>query len=180
MKRGASAGCGRDGTHRTDGSLGANRANGANAIQAGGFTLMEVLAALVFLAILVPAVLSALSLSSRVSTLAERRAVAAELAENQLNEELIANTWQTAAATQGDFGPDYPGYSWQMTQTSWNGTGDAMTSNMTELTMEVTFPVQGQPQSVKLTTLVSASVAAAQQSGTSGGATGSSTTGGTP
>lgn len=148
---------------------------------AEAFTLMEVLAAMMFLAILVPAVVAALSLSTRISTLAERRAVAAELAENQLNEELIANSWQTGGATQGDFGADYPGYSWQMTQTSWDGGGQTAANNMTELTMEVTFLVQGQAQSVKLTTLVSATMAAAQQSGTNGGSTlGSSSTGGLP
>ena len=132
-----------------------------------GFTLIEVLAALLFLAILVPAIATALSLSSRVSTLTDRRAVAAELAENQLNEELLGSAWQSATATQGDFGADYPGYTWQMTQTGWNGDS---TNAMTELTMEVTFPVQGRPQSVKLTTLVNASVSSAQgqtQSGSS-------------
>ena len=131
-----------------------------------GFTLIEVLAAMLFLAILVPAIATALTLSSRVSTLSDRRAVAAELAENQLNEELLANTWESATATKGDFGADYPGYAWAMTQAGWSGD---TTANMTELTMEVTFQVQGRTQSVRLTTLVSATVAAqhGQTTGTS-------------
>ena len=168
MRRGTRATSSRDGAN---GTHGAYRANGIGAVMAGGFTLIEVLAALVFLAILVPAVVSALTISTRVSTLAERRSVATELAENQLNEELLANTWQSGAATQGDFGPAYPGYTWQMTQTSWGGAGTGQaggTSDMTQLTMEVTFPVQGQAQSVKLTTLVSANLSSAQQSATSG------------
>ena len=124
-----------------------------------GFTLVEVLAALLFLAILVPAIVSALSISSRVSTLSDRRAVAAELAENQLNEELLGGNWESATVTKGDFGTDYPGYAWDMTETGW--TGDP-TNNMTELTMEVTFPVQGRTQSIRLSTLVNATVLEAQ------------------
>ena len=38
----------------------------------GGFTLVEVLAAMLFLAILIPAIAGALTLASRVSSLAER------------------------------------------------------------------------------------------------------------
>jgi type II secretory pathway pseudopilin PulG len=124
--------------------------------QDSGFTLVEVLASLMFLAILVPAVVSALSLSSRISELSGRRAVAVELAENQLNEELMANNWMTGNSTKGDFGTGYLGYTWEMTQSTWSG--DTLNS-MTELAMEVTFPVQGRPQKVRLTTLVSQTVA---------------------
>ena len=128
-----------------------------------GFTLIEVLAAMMFLAILVPAIVSALSLSGHISELSDRRAVAAELAENQLNEELMANNWMSNNSTKGDFGTDYPGYTWEMTQSAWSG--DTL-NNMTQLAMVVTFPVQGRPQTVRLTTLVSTTVA--QQSQTSG------------
>ena len=137
-----------------------------------GFTLVEVLAALLFLAILVPAIVSGLSLSNRVSELSSRRALAVELAENQLNEELIGNMWESANVTQGDFTDEgYPNYRWDMTQAGWSGD---TANNMTELAVEVTFPVQGRDQSVRLTTLVSATVAqqqsqsqsAAQTSGT--------------
>jgi Tfp pilus assembly protein PilV len=131
----------------------------------GGFTLIEVLAALLFLAILVPAIASALTLSSRVSTLSDRRAVAVELAENQLNNELVGSGWESAAATNGDFGTGYPGYTWAMTQTSWSG--DSV-NTMTELDMAVTFPVQGRSQSVKLSTLVNSSVATQQGAALSG------------
>ncbi len=131
----------------------------------GGFTLIEVLAALVFLAILVPVIAEALTLSSRVSTLSDRREVAAELAENQLSMELAGGNWQAATATNGDFGTNYPGYTWKLTQAGWSG--DSVNS-MTELTMEVDFQVQGKAQSVKLTTLVNASLATAQGAALSG------------
>jgi type II secretion system protein I len=114
------------------------------------FTLVEVLAALMFLAILVPVIVGALTLSNRVSEYAERKAVAAELAENKLNEQLIGNAWESASANSGDFGTDYPGYRWQSTQQNWSGD---TTNVMTELAVEVFFPVQGKEHSVRLTTL---------------------------
>jgi len=110
-----------------------------------GFTLVEVLAALLFLAILVPAIVGGLTLSNRISVLSERKA------ENKLNEQLIGNGWQAASANSGDFGTDYPGYRWQITQQPWQGD---TTNTMTELMVEVFFPVQGKDHSVRLSTLV--------------------------
>ena len=119
----------------------------------GGFTFVEVLAALLFLAILVPAVVSGLVLSNRLSVLSERNAAAEELAENKLNELLIDDAWESTSDTRGDFGTDWPGYRWEMEQEDW--AGDAV-NTMTELTMQVFFNVQGHEHSVRLTTLVSA------------------------
>jgi type II secretory pathway pseudopilin PulG len=116
-----------------------------------GFTLVEVLAALMFLAILVPAIVGGLTLGNRVSVLSERKAIAAELAENKLNEQLVGNSWQTSSSNTGDFGAGYPGFRWQATQQNWQGDS---TNIMTELAVEVFFPVQGKDHSVRLTTLV--------------------------
>lgn len=127
------------------------------------FTLIEVLAALMFLAILLPVVIGGLSLSNRVSVFAERKEVAADLAENKLNGQLIGNAWQTASNSSGDFGPDYPGYRWEMTQESWQG--DTV-NLMTQLTMEVFYKVQGEEHSVRLATLVSANTGTQIQTGT--------------
>ncbi len=116
-----------------------------------GFTLVEVLAALMFLAILVPAIVGGLTLGNRISVLSERKAIAAELAENKLNEQLVGNSWQSSSSNTGDFGAGYPGFRWQATQQNWRGDS---TNTMTELAMEVFFPVQGKEHSVRLTTLV--------------------------
>ena len=113
-----------------------------------GFTFVEVLAALAFLGILVPVVVSALMVSNRAAEVAERSIVAAQLGENRLNEMIVESSW-SSAGTRGDFGQDWPGYRWQLTQTSWT------TGSMTELTMDVFFPVQGREQSIRLGTLAS-------------------------
>jgi type II secretory pathway pseudopilin PulG len=124
--------------------------------RAAAFTLLEMLAAMVFLAILIPAIVGALSISNRTSEITDRRATAAELAENKLDEQLAGNVWQSSATDKGDFGADYPGYRWELSQGTWQGDTTNTNNNMTELAVEVFFPVQGKEQSVKLTTLVSA------------------------
>ena len=128
--------------------------------QRDGFTFVEILAALVFLAILIPAVLEGLTLSSRAAELAERRALAAELAQNKLGELTLNDAWATAE-TRGEFGKDWPGIRWEATQSAWDM--DAMTV----LTVEVFFPVQGQERSVSLSTLVNSGTTASASPGAS-------------
>jgi type II secretory pathway pseudopilin PulG len=115
------------------------------------FTLVEVLAAMAFMAILVPVLVSALSTANRGAITAERAAVAAQLAENKLNEALIQGTWSSGART-GDFGDEWPGYTWEIQSTNWTEL-----SEFTELTLLVHYQVQGQDRSVDLSTLVSTS-----------------------
>jgi type II secretory pathway pseudopilin PulG len=115
------------------------------------FTLVEVLAAMFFLAILIPTVLNALTLSNRASVIAERTDIAAQLAENKLNELLIDTTTNSSSGdTRGDFGDDWPGYRWELTRTNWDSS-----SSMTELDISVYFTVQGREHSVRLSTLAS-------------------------
>ena len=142
---------------------------------AAGFTLVEILASLLFLAIAVPAIVAALGVASRTSEVAERSSVAGNLAENKLNEFLVGNAWQSAAQPAGDFGTDFPNYRWQMTTQTWAGntanTGTASTSalganTLTELAVEVFYPLQGGEHSVRLTTLVSPPVSSATTNGT--------------
>ena len=117
----------------------------------GGFTLIEVLVALMFLGILVPALIEGISIANRASELAERGARANELASNKLAELTVDNNWMNGAAAAGDFSPNWEGYRWQSTQIPWE------MDDMTKLGVEVFFNVQGQERSVRLTTLVASS-----------------------
>lgn len=146
-----------------------------------GFTLVEILASLLFLAIAVPAIVGALGLASRTAEVAERSSTAGNLAENKLNEMLVDNAWRSAAQNSGDFGTDFPFYRWQTSTQAWTGntadtgstsTNTSGTGTMTELAVEVFYPVQGTEHSIRLTTLVSAS----PTTGTTTGASPSSTT----
>ena len=116
--------------------------------QQAAFTFVEVLAALAFLGILMPVIVSALTLANRASVVSERTAVATQLADNRLNELLISAAWN-GAETRGDFGQEWPGYHWELIQATWEA------GEMTELTLAVFFQVQGREHDVRLTTLVS-------------------------
>lgn len=116
-----------------------------------GFTLVEVLAALAFLGILIPVVVSALTVSNRAAVIAERSGIAAQLGENQLNQMVVESSW-SSSGTGGDFGEDWPGYRWELKKSDWN------TGSVTELTMNVFFQVQGQERSVQLGTLATDSL----------------------
>lgn len=112
-----------------------------------GFTFVEILAAMVFLGILMPVVIGALQLSNRAAVAAERSSIAAQLAENQLAEFQIGNAW-TSASASGDFGETYPGYRWELGKPDWES------GAMTQLQLTVLFSVQGREESVQLCTLV--------------------------
>jgi general secretion pathway protein I len=116
-----------------------------------GFTLVEVLAAMAFLAILVPVLVGAMSTANRSAVTAERAAIAMQLADNKLAEMLVENSWSGGSNT-GDFGEDWPGYRWELQSTNWTEV-----SELTELTLLVHFQVQGQERSVELSTLVTTS-----------------------
>src|SRR6478735_6417980 len=54
-----------------------------------GFTLAEVLAALLFMAIVIPVAVQGLRIASRAGSLSERKAIAARLADSKLNELVV-------------------------------------------------------------------------------------------
>lgn len=112
-----------------------------------GFTFAEVLAAMLFLAILVPAVVQGLSLANRAAVLAERNAAAVQLAERQLNELLLNDAW-ASSAMRGNFGEAWPLYRWELERGTWPE------DDMTQLTLRVLFNVQGAEHAVQLSTLV--------------------------
>jgi type II secretory pathway pseudopilin PulG len=122
----------------------------------GAFTLVEVLACLTFLGILIPVVVSALLTANRAGAVAERSEIAAQLGDNRLSELMLNNEW-SSASQRGDFGTDFPGYRWELTKADW-GSGA-----MTELTLNVIFPVQGIEHHVQLATLANTAVGQAEQ-----------------
>jgi type II secretion system protein I len=112
----------------------------------GGFTLAEVLAALAFMAIVIPVALQALSISSRAGSVAQRKAVAARVAEKVLNEMLVTQQWQSAGQKGSvDDGPIK--YDWEVRSATWDQ--DAMQI----VTVTVTFLVQGEEYTVELSSL---------------------------
>ena len=115
------------------------------------FTFVEVLAAMVFLGILMPAVISALLTANRAAVAAERSTIAAQLGENKLGELMLGDAW-SSASSRGDFGTEWSGYRWQLSKPSWQA------GAMTELSLDVFYKVQGTEHNARLSTLVDASL----------------------
>ena len=113
----------------------------------GGFTLAEVLAALVFMAIVIPVAVQGLRVANLAGQVGERKAVAIRIAERALSELVVTRQWQTSAQN-GSIQEGPVPYRWTMRLEPWNQ------GALRLLTVQVTFPVQGQDYDVRLSTLV--------------------------
>lgn len=111
-----------------------------------GFTFAEVLAAMLFMAILVPVVCHTLALSNRISVLAERKAVALQVAENQLYEAILTGDWALGSSS-GDVDADGSTYQWELATLDW------AEDDLVEVTVGVSFEVQGREYLLHLTSL---------------------------
>ncbi|HZL80227.1 MAG TPA: type II secretion system protein [Candidatus Limnocylindrales bacterium] len=112
------------------------------------FTLAEVLAALLFLAIVIPAAVEAMHIASLAGVVAARKGAAARVADRILNESLVMTNWsngtQNGTATEG--GLDFR---WTLTSQTWSQ------DPMQMVTAEVKFSAQGKDYAVTLSTLAS-------------------------
>ncbi len=99
------------------------------------------------MAIIIPVAMEGMTTASRVGIMGQRKAAAMRVAERLLNETVIEN--QTAQATSGGNIVDGDtSYAWTMRSEGWSA--DAMT----QLTVTVTFTVQGSSYDVSATTLL--------------------------
>jgi len=112
------------------------------------FTFIEILATLVLLAIVLPAVMTGISLSLSAADFAKRQAEAADLGQNKLMELLTDGQWQSASLA-GDFGTQYPEYRWTAEATDWQGG-----VLLRELELTVWWRGGGKDRSLVLSTLV--------------------------
>lgn len=110
------------------------------------FTLAEVLAALLFMAIVIPVALQGLRIASRAGELADRKREAGRVAERVLNESIVTTNYSKSASS-GTVQEGDREYRWSLRTESWTE------SAMQLLSVEVAFPVQGQDYKVQLSTL---------------------------
>jgi len=110
------------------------------------FTLAEVLAALLFLAIVIPAAVEAMHIASLAGEVAARKSVAARVADRILNESIVTTNWnrgtQTGTAAEGTLD-----LRWKLTAENWPQ------DSMELLTAEVTFSAKGRDYTVQSSTL---------------------------
>ena len=120
-----------------------------------GFTLIEVLATLTFIAILLPVVMKGITLASAAALDARRRAEATALAQNQLAEMIATGSWQMPTLS-GDFAPDWPDYKWTAEIIDWQGSWQPSVTGaaLRQVQVRVTWTARGVEHSVALATLV--------------------------
>jgi type II secretory pathway pseudopilin PulG len=117
----------------------------------GGFTLAEVLAALVFMAIVIPVAVHGLQVASLAGIVGQRKSVAARIADKVLNEAIVTGQYQSGSQR----GVVYEGqqqYQWNLRSQIW--TQDAMQL----VTVQVIFSAQGKDYDVSLSTLIDSSL----------------------
>jgi type II secretory pathway pseudopilin PulG len=154
--------------------------NRKKALRSSGsaFTLVEVLAALLFMGIVIPVAVEALQIANRAGQVAQRKTEAVRVGERILNENIIT-TNANAAGQSGTVFEGYRQFRWTLRDEPWSqGTTNQIVSSasmgqgangqpqvnqftanqiqMELLTVEVTYAVQGQDYSVRLSTLVNA------------------------
>lgn len=118
----------------------------------GGFTLIEVLATLVLVAVVLPVVVRAMGASAQIGTWSQRRATAAALAEAKLGELVVTGDWELGD-DEGDFDPEVYGrhadrFAWAFTSDEWNST------SFEQLTLTVTWLDGFRDRSLALSTVV--------------------------
>jgi prepilin-type N-terminal cleavage/methylation domain-containing protein len=116
-------------------------------MRAKGFTLVEVLAAVVFMAIVIPVAMHGVSLATSVAGSARRNAEAAELAQSKMSELQVTRGWQTGNLS-GDFGEDHAEYRWMAELAPWE------VGTLQQLHVHVLWNAAGREQQVTVTTLV--------------------------
>ena len=113
----------------------------------GGFTLVEVLASLVLVALVLPTAVGGISLAMGLGRESRQRTEAAALARSKLAEAVATGDWREGR-DDGDFGEDWPDYAWEMETDDWDEPG------LSQVSVTVAWIVRSQERSATMTTLV--------------------------
>jgi type II secretory pathway component PulJ len=119
-----------------------------------GFTLAEVLAALLFMAIVIPVAIEGMHVASRAGTVSERKGEAARVAQRLLAENLVT-TNLNQAVQGGTLTEGQREFNWTLHSDPWNQ--DPYQNVIRQLTVEVKFKAQNQEYAVRMSTLVDSS-----------------------
>jgi prepilin-type N-terminal cleavage/methylation domain-containing protein len=118
---------------------------------AKAFTLVEVLATILLLAIVLPVVDRGIASATGAGSTARYRTEAAQLAESKLSELIATGSWNTGNRS-GDFGSDWPGYRWDAEVSNW--ANDTQGVGLQQLDVTVYWTARGRNESLMISSLV--------------------------
>jgi len=130
------------------------RAGLSPARRVAAFTLAEVLAALLFMAIVVPVAIEGLHIASLAGAVAERKGEAARVAQRLLNESLVTTNYNQSVQS-GSLIEGQRKFNWTLHSEPW--TQDPNQNAMMQLSVDVTFTAQNRDYTVSMSTLVNGS-----------------------
>jgi hypothetical protein len=117
-----------------------------------GFTFAEVLAALLFMAIVIPAAVEGVRIANLAGQVAERKGTAVRIAQNHLSELKATGQWQ-GGILNGTVREGVHEYRWSARVAPWNQIQRAPAS-LRLLSVTVSFVVQGRDFDVRVATLI--------------------------
>jgi prepilin-type N-terminal cleavage/methylation domain-containing protein len=135
-------------------------------VRRGGFTLIEVLVAMAFMAIIIPVVVQGLHVANRAGVVAQRKAIATRIGERVLNEAAVTGQVNATARNGSEKAGPYT-FNWTLKSEPWaplgtiqnsysaNGVNGSAVNQTTvrQLSVDVVFAVQNQNYTVHLSTL---------------------------
>jgi prepilin-type N-terminal cleavage/methylation domain-containing protein len=116
-----------------------------------GFTLIEVLATLLLMAIVLPAVMEGVSIALASASNARQRTEAAAVAQSQMTTLLATGQWN-GGVLAGDVVSNGGTYHWQAAAVAWPL--DTTTVGLMQVDMVVTWTGRSGNQSITLSTLI--------------------------
>jgi prepilin-type N-terminal cleavage/methylation domain-containing protein len=112
-----------------------------------GFTLMEILATIVLVALIIPVAMKGISIATNLAAESSRKLTAMNLAQNRLAEILLDEEWLNGSQS-GDFTDENSLYRWQMGASDWTQPGLKLVE------VRVYWDRRGYERNVYLATLV--------------------------
>ncbi len=128
--------------------------NGKRKQSSAAFTLAEVLAALLFMAIVIPAALEGMHIATLAGIVAERKGEAARVAQRVLTETLVTTNWNQSV-NSGTLVEGQHQFRWTLHNDPWNQDPNQNVIHL--LTVDVVFTAQNRDYSVRMSTLVDTS-----------------------
>jgi Tfp pilus assembly protein PilV len=121
-----------------------------------GFTFAEVLAALLFMAIVIPTAVEGVRIANLAGQVSARKNVATRIAQNYLTELRVSGQWQRGIQN-GTVQEGAIQYRWVAQVEPWTQTYRS-TGSLRLLTVQVLFLVQGREYDVRVSTLIDTAV----------------------